>query len=242
MTQPRRLRFSLRVVVAVLVVAGAALAWQFRRLDPGRQLDARGVAVVEALRAVPADTWVQTLRYESLSLRAWLVGLMNRFAPAAWNSILVREYPREWRQVLKLIDNPDQKRDVTADPFASLEPQLRALMESMHLDGPWTAPPEWQGEFERIHLPAADPAALVRVASLNPQAIISVRADGERGALGTAAHGDVRFITVGHPWEVDGVQVQQGNVVESPYRLYRADSVAPSGITVRFSVLLPATP
>lgn len=240
-----RLRFNLWIVLAALAAAGALLAWQYRRLDPGRRLDARGAAVVRAMQAVPAETWVQTMRYESLRLRAWLVDLMNAHAPPLWNDILVGEYPREWARVLSLIDDADRKRDVTADPSASLEPQLRKLVTQLHGDANWSPPAEWDETFARIHLPEADPAALARIEALEPRAIISVRLDGgfdppRLRTLGTNVDGAIEFATVGHPWDVDGVRARQGTIGESRYRMYNAEVPAPGGGVLKFTVLLPA--
>ena len=183
------------------------------------------------------------MRYEALSLRAWLVDLMDRFAPELWNDILVADYPRQWRRVLALVDTPYKKREVTADPYASLEPKLRELMEFMHADFDWGDPPPagWSEAFAKIHLPAADPAAIVRIEGMESGAVISVRARG-LVALGTRTDGTVEFKTAGHPWDVGGVRAQQGTVGEARYRLYRAEAATPDGGTIGFSVLLPAGP
>lgn len=236
-------RWSLTLLILVLVAVSLPMALWHRAASARRRVDERGTTLLRRLQATPPDVWVQTIK-SNIELKGWIVELLTRFMGLWWGES-IPEHQSEWEALASL-----QMKEVSADPLKLLEPRLTEFAGKVRGDPNWRSnlskerQQEWFDAFERIHLSVADPQILPALAASNPDvAGMSVLIeDGTTyyPSLDTFRSPDVLQFNTREGFEPigGGVMAASGRIGRSRVRMYKLDVPAPDGARLWFVVIL----
>lgn len=237
-------RWTLSGLIIALVVVSIPLAVCDRKArvsNRSAQLDARGVALVEQLRATKTDVWVQTTRLRSLNLYLWFNKLHAAFGPPA-------STPAWTKARASIVDSALPLESIAADPFAAFEPMVLNVVAGPHGDPAWfdslstERQQAWRDLFAELHLPLADPNILAPVMAANPDVVgMSVVPQQLDVRVSIDTFGNSEPLTVepmGGSRTIGNVTVVPGFVDDRPVRLYKAETPVGAG-RLRFIVILP---